>query len=163
MIIVSNASVLIGLSSIGKLALLSERFTQGVLIPEAVRREVVDQGEGRPGAKEISKSKWIGVQKVRDRRIVDLLRTELDEGEAESIVLAHEVGARIILLDERDARRTAKRMNLKVLGTVGVLIWAKKAGKLVNLRENLDALRDFGGFRLSQTIYERALGEVGEL
>jgi len=40
---------------------------------------------------------------------------------------------------------------------------AKKAGKLANLRENLDALRDRGGFRLSQTIYVRALREVGEL
>lgn len=160
---VSNASVLIGLSSIGKLSLLRERFPQGILIPEAVRREVVDEGEGRPGTREISEAGWIGVQKVGDRRIVDLLRTELDEGEAESIALAHEVGAKIILLDERDARRSAKRMNLKVLGTVGVLIWARKVGKLMTLKEQLDALRERGKFRISEAIYERALHEVGEL
>lgn len=160
--IVSNASVLIGLSSIGRLSLLLERFPQGILIPEAVRREVVEEGEGRPGASEISEAKWIGVQKVGDRRIVDLLRTELDEGEAEAIVLAHEVGAKIILLDERDARRAAKRMNLKVLGTVGVLIWARKVGKLMTLKEQLDALREHGKFHISHAIYERALREVGE-
>jgi predicted nucleic acid-binding protein len=62
------------------------------LIPEAVRREVVDEGEGRPGTREISEAKWIGVQKVGDRRIVDLLRSELDEGEAESIALAQTKG-----------------------------------------------------------------------
>jgi len=45
--IVSNASVLIDLSSIGKLSLLRERFPQGILIPEPVRREVIDEGEGR--------------------------------------------------------------------------------------------------------------------
>jgi hypothetical protein len=161
--IVSNASVLIGLSSIGKLSLLRERFPSGILIPEAVRREVVDEGEGRPGTREISEAKWIGVQKVGDRRIVDLLRTELDEGEAEAIALAHEEGAKIILLDERDARRAAKRMNLRVLGTVGVLIWARKVGKLMKLKEQLDALREPGKFRISQAIYERALHEVGEL
>ena len=161
--IVSNASVLIGLSSIGKLFLVRERFPQGILIPEAVRREVIDEGEGRPGAREISESKWIKVQKVGDRRIVDLLRTELDEGEAEAIALAREVEAGVILLDERDARRAAKRMNLKVLGTVGVLIWAKKVGKLMTLKDELEGLRDHGKFRISQAIYERALREVGEL
>lgn len=57
--IVSNASVLIWLSSIGKLSLLQERFPQGLLIPEGVRREVVDKGESRPGTREISQAKWI--------------------------------------------------------------------------------------------------------
>jgi len=47
--IVSNSSVLIGLSSIGKLNLLRETFPQGILVPEAVRREVIDEGEGRTG------------------------------------------------------------------------------------------------------------------
>lgn len=93
-------------------------------------------------------------QRVGDSRIVDLLRTEFDESEAE---------AEIILLDERDARRAAKRMNLKVLGTVGVLIWARKVGKVMTLKEQLDALREYGKFRISQALYERALHEVGEL
>ena len=160
---VSNASVLIGLSSIGKLNLLRERFPQGILIPEAVRREVMDEGEGRPGSREISESKWIEVEEVEDKRIVDLLLAELDKGEAEAIALACETGAGIILLDERDARWAAKRMNLKVLGTVGVLIWAKKVGKVESLKEELNALRYQGKFRFSQAIFERALREVGEL
>jgi predicted nucleic acid-binding protein len=161
--IVCNASVLIGLSSIGMLSLLRERFPEGILIPEAVRREVIDEGEGRPGAREISESKWIKVQKVADKRVVGLLLTELDEGEAEAIALAHEVGAKIILLDERDARRAAKHMDLNVLGTVGLLIWAKKVGKLGTLKEQLDGLRDRGRFRFSQAVYETALREVGEI
>jgi len=161
--VVSNASVLIGMSSIEKLSVVRERFPQGILIPEAVRREVVDEGEGRPGAREIYESDWIRVEKVADERIVDLLLTELDNGEAEAIALAREVSASIILLDERDARRAAKRMNLKVLGTVGLLIWAKKAGKIESLKEQLDALRGHGKFRFGQAIYESALREVREL
>ena len=161
--IVCNASVLIGLSSIGKLSLLRERFPQGILIPEAVRREVIDEGEGRPGASEISESEWIKIHKVEDKRIVELLLGELDKGEAEAIALAREMGAGIILLDERDARRAAKRMKLKVLGTVGMLIWAKKVGKLQSLKKELNDLRHHGRFRIGQAIYERALREVGEL
>lgn len=160
--VVSNASVLIGLSSIGKLLLLRERFPGGILVPEAVWREVVHEGGERPGAREVATANWIPVQKVHAGGTVRLLRAELDEGEAETIALAHEVGADVVLLDERDARRTARRMGLKVLGTVGILLWAKQAGKLVNLQEQLEALQSRGKFRLSQRLYERALEEAGE-
>jgi uncharacterized protein len=54
-------------------------------------------------------------------------------------------------------------IGLKVLGTVGVLIWAKKVGKLESLKEELNALRGHGRFRIGREIYERALREVGEL
>jgi len=160
--VISNASVLIGLSSIGMLLLLRERFPEGILVPEAVWREVVDEGAERPGAREVSAANWIKVQKVKDKRMVGLLRAELDEGEAEAIALAHEVGADVVLLDERDARRAAMRMGRKVLGTVGILVWGKQTGKLVSLREQLDAMRSQGKFRISQRLYDRVLREAGE-
>jgi hypothetical protein len=65
--VISNASVLIGLSSIDMLLLLRERFPEGILIPEAVWREVVDEGAERPGAQEVSVANWIKVQKVNDK------------------------------------------------------------------------------------------------
>ena len=120
--VISSASVLIGLSSIGMLLLLRERFPEGILVPEAVWREVVDEGAERPGAREVSAANWIKVQKVKDKRMVGLLRAELDEGEAEAIALANEVGADVVLLDERDARRAAMRMGRMVLGIVGILL-----------------------------------------
>jgi len=52
--VVSDASVLIGLSSIGMLWLLRERFSGAILVLEAVWREVVDEGAERPGAREVS-------------------------------------------------------------------------------------------------------------
>jgi hypothetical protein len=155
-------SVLIGLSSIGKLLLRREKFPEGVLVPEAVWREVVHEGGERLGAREVATADWITVQKVNAEGTVRLLRAELDEGEAEAIALAHEVGADVVLLDERDARRAARRMGLKVLGTVGILLWAKQTGKLLSLREQLEALQSRGKFRLSQRLYERALREAGE-
>jgi uncharacterized protein len=160
--VISNASVLIALSSIGMLSLLRERFPESIVVPEAVWREVVDEGAERPGASEVSKANWIEVHKVNDKGMVGLLRAELDEGEAESIALAHEVSADVVLLDERDARQAAMRMGLKVLGTVGILLWGKQAGKLMNLRELLDALRFQGKFRISQRLYERVILEAGE-
>jgi len=160
--VISNASVLIGLSSIGMLLLLRERFPESIVVPEAVWREVVDEGADRPGAREVSAANWIKVQKVNDEGMVGLLRAELAEGEAEAIALAHEGNADVVLLDERDARQAAMRMGLKVLGTVGILLWGKQAGKLVSLREQLDALQFQGKFRISQRLYERVLLEAGE-
>jgi hypothetical protein len=57
-LVVSNASPLIALSSCGRLALLRELFGE-VTIPEAVRREVVDQGDGRPlGSAATNRTAW---------------------------------------------------------------------------------------------------------
>ena len=160
--IVADASILIGLSSIGELTLLYKRFSDGVLIPPAVWREVVEQGGERPGAREVAEADWVTVCDVTALEIVQLLQVELDEGEAEAIALAHQVGAKVVLLDERNARRAAKQLGLRVLGTVGILIWARQTGNITSLREALDALQTRAKFRISQQLYERALSEVGE-
>jgi predicted nucleic acid-binding protein len=160
--VVANASVLIGLSAIGQLSLLHERFPEGILVSKAVWKEVVEGGGKRPGAKEVAGADWITVREVKTKEIVQLLQAELDEGEAETIALGQEVKADMILLDEREARQAAKRLGLRVLGTVGILIWARRAGKISRLREALDALQTKAKFRLSPTLYERALREVGE-
>ena len=67
-----------------------------------------------------------------------------------------------IPMDERDARRSAKRMGLRVLGTVGLLIWAKQTGRIPSLRQMLDELQDRAKFRLSPMLYEQALDAVDE-
>jgi len=78
--VVANASILIGLSSIGRLALPHERFPDGLLIPPAVWREVVEQGGERPGAREVARAKWIAVRDVTAWEIVQLLEMELEQG-----------------------------------------------------------------------------------
>ena len=159
---VANSSVLIALSTIGRLGLLSQRFPEGFLIPQSVWREVVEAGKGQPGAAEVASASWITVGEVKDDNLASLLFTELDKGEAESIVLCREQHAEAVLLDEKDARRVARRLGLTVLGTVGVLIWGKRAGLIANLQERLDALRTEGKFRLSQSVYEQALRATSE-
>jgi len=160
--VVANSSVLIGLSSIGRLALLHERFPGGILIPPAVWREVVEQGRERPGAREVAEAQWIAVLDVTVQEVVQLLKMGLEEGEAEAIALAHELGAKVVLLDERDARWAARQLGLRVLGTVGIPIWARRVGKLASLQEALDALQTQAKFRIGRSLYERALHEVGE-
>ena len=161
--VVSNSSVLMALSRIGQLELLSVRFPEGILVPQAVWQEVVETGHGKPGSTEVASVHWISVHKIEDEDLVSLLRMELDKGEAEAIALCRDQNVSVILLDEKDARRAARRMKLNVLGTVGLLIWAKRTKLIVSLREQLDNLQTQGQFRLSHSVYEEALRAVNEI
>ena len=105
--IISNSSVLIGLSGIGRLELLHHRFPEGVIIPDAVWREVVETGHGRPGAKQVSDAGWISRREIRNLALAAALQTSLDQGEAEVIALELEIGADLLLLDEKTARSVA--------------------------------------------------------
>jgi predicted nucleic acid-binding protein len=159
---VSNSSVLIALSSIGQLELIHKRFPDGVIIPQAVWKEVVETGAGRVRAEQVAKASWLTISSVSNMNLLSLLRLELDEGESEAIALFIEQPNQAILLDEKNARRVAKQMNLPVLGTIGILIWAKQNGLIPNLKEQLDALQSIGNFRLSNLIYQEAITKVGE-
>lgn len=160
---VSNSSVLIALSAVGLLGLLRERYPEGIVIPTAVWREVVEEGGDRLGTREAATAAWITTRQApSEQRLVQLLRMELDAGEAEAIALAHELSAMVVLPDERDARGVAQRLGMEVLGTVGFLVWAKKTAKIASLNEVREALDNQARFRLSRALWERALREVGE-
>ncbi|NOZ59870.1 MAG: DUF3368 domain-containing protein [Euryarchaeota archaeon] len=157
---VADSSVLISLSQIGLLNLLREMFS-GVTIPEAVYYEVVERGQGRRGAREVEKAEWIKVEKVQNVQMVKALAENLDVGEAEAITLALEHGADFVLLDEKDARKRAKKLGLRVLGTIGVLVWGKKSGRVEHLKPLLESLIR-QNFRISNEMFVRILKEVGE-
>lgn len=159
---VTNSSILIALSTIGQLSLLHQRFPDGVFLPQAVWREVVETGKGQPGAQDVASASWLTIRQVTNTSVISLLRIELDEGEAEAIALFAENPVDAILLDEKNARRVARQMDLPVLGTVGILIWAKQEGLIITLKEQLDTLQNQGNFRLSESLYQEALNRVGE-
>jgi len=156
-IVVSNSSCLIGLSRIKKLNLLRELFGK-VFVPQEVYNDVVIKGKNKPGAKEVEKArgKWIEVKSPKDKLAVQVVLTELDPGEAETIVLGREMDADLVVIDEEKGASVAIVTGLRVIGTVGILILASKVGKLDNLKDAMDQLRK-NKFRLSDEIYQMAL------
>ena len=159
-VVVSNSSPLIHLSQIGRLYLLREFFKE-ILIPQAVYHEVVVEGEERPGSREVKESPWIRVMEIRDKRLKNILELVLDRGEAEAITLALEVDADLVLLDDREARLQAKRLGLRVTGTIGILLRAKRLGLIESLKDELDKLKETG-FRVSKSLEEKILRMAGE-
>ncbi len=71
-------------------------------------------------------------------------------------------GADWLLLDERDARRVAKSLGLKVTGVLGILFRARLAGQLSSLREAMDQLRDLADFRIGAALYAELLQAARE-
>ena len=159
-LVVSNAGPLITMATISRLDLLKALFEQ-IVIPQAVYDEVVVHGEGEPGSQEIDEATWITTVQVKDRLAVNLLQETLDAGESEAIVLAQELNARYVLLDDGLARRKARLIGLRMTGTLGILLMAKEAGLIPAIRLVLDELRQTD-FRVSDRVYREVLTRAGE-
>jgi len=159
LLVVSNSSVIIALARICRLDLLGRLFRR-ILVPEAVWREVTV--EGKPGSEKVRGTRFIHVERVRNERLASLLKEFVDEGESEAIMLALEVNADILLVDDRDARDLAKKLGLQVMGTLGVLALAKYRGLVQEVKPIIDELIE-SGFWISKRILEGFLKELGEL
>ena len=158
---VSDAGPLISLATIEQFDLLFDLFGK-VYIPRAVYTEVVVQGEGRPGARETTEATWIQVTDVQNNLAVSLLRSDLDLGESEAIVLTKELNADYILVDDPVARQKARRLGLQKVGTLGILIMAKDAGFIQDVEPFLDRLMR-SNFRMGEKVYWDVLNKAGEM
>lgn len=161
MMIISNTTPLIGMASIQRFDVLKQLFGQ-VHIAQAVYNEAVIAGREAGGAKdEVSTADWIKTVSVQDRLAVEVLLDEMDMGEAETIVLARELDADWVLMDEKKGRRKLDQLGLKKIGTVGILLKAKQVGLLPAIRPDIERLRQ-QGFSLSQAVVDAAIHQANE-
>src|SRR5262249_31748728 len=124
-LIVADTSPLSAFLRVRRPALLSDLFGS-ITIPDAVALEL-DRGAALVGAWR-SAMPFVVVRSVTPSPLLELLRAELDPGEAEAIALASEGKARLLLIDEVKGRAMARRLALKIVGSVGVCILAKERG-----------------------------------
>lgn len=161
MIVVSNTTPLIGLASVERFDLLRRMFGE-ITIAQAVYDEAVVAGREEGGAKrEVTGATWIKTVAVRSRLAVEVLLDEMDLGEAETIVLAHELHADWVLMDEKKGRRKLEQMGMPKIGTLGVLLKAKQAGLLSTIRPDIERLCR-QGFSVSQAVIDTVLAAAGE-
>jgi hypothetical protein len=161
MIVVANTTPLIGLATIQRFDLLQQLFGE-IHIAQAVYDEAVVRGREEGGAKrEVSTATWIKTVRVQDRLAVDVLLDEMDLGEAETIVLAREIGADWVLMDEKRGRRKLTELGTKKIGTLGILLKAKQTGLLTAIRPDIEQLRQ-KGFGISQDVIDSVLRHANE-
>ena len=152
------------LSIIGYHFLLQEQFGE-IWVPSAVLQEL-RLGDRFPGWKNIQDgldAGWIRVQKVDDEAFVQVLREDLDIGEAEAIALALQIKADRVLLDERDGRRVARLSGLKTTGVLGILLQAKYEGWVGSLKDVMKRLQTECGFRIGSSLFAEVLSVGGEM
>ncbi|MBC8876428.1 MAG: DUF3368 domain-containing protein [Planctomycetes bacterium] len=149
--VVSNSSPLIALDQIGRLAVLSQLFDE-VTVPPAVVRETNPLLILPPWVIEQPLTQPIGAQ---------VLAASLGAGEREAICLAIESSADWIILDDRPARRLAASLDLPMVGTLGILLAAKRRGLLAEIRPCLDELIRHDFF-MTRNLYEQVLTQAGE-
>lgn len=87
----------------------------------------------------ISQAAWTTIQ-TPDPQLVRPLNILADAGEAEAIALAQTTPDCIILLDDSMARKIAERLNIKQIGTIGLLLRAKRSGLIEKIRPHIDEL-----------------------
>ena len=153
MIVVSDTSAITSLIQVGQEQILAKLFAQ-VIIPPAVRDELFAFHGTIPS--------FLQVVSVKGLSEVKSMLVELDRGEAEAIALAEEKKADYVLIDDLAARKVAIGKGLPVIGLIGVLIKARKAGEIAALDDLLDDLEKLAGFRISSELRRQALAAAGE-
>jgi predicted nucleic acid-binding protein len=148
--IISDTSCLIILEKIGELDLLNRVFGEIV-----VTQQIADEFG-------LTVPEWICVQNPTNEVNQRNLEVNLDKGEASAIALAVEIGDALLIIDETKGRKIAASLGLKMIGTLGVILQAKKLGKTTSVRELLVKIRQTDFF-ISQQLEDEILQIAGEV
>jgi uncharacterized protein len=156
--VVSNTTPIISLLKLSRLDILKVLYTE-IFIPYAVFQEI-EAGKNKEFFQDLSKIDWINIINVQDKHAQKYF-LDLDAGESEAIVLATEIGADLIIIDEKLGRFYAKHADLKVTGTIGILIKAKNLGIVKELKPLFYELTKKNVW-INGKLIEDILKEVGE-
>ena len=147
--ILSDTSCLIILSRIQQLDLLQKLFGN-IIITKHVAEEYKD-----------SLPQWIEVVELDKTKVFDFLSHQLDIGESSSIAKALEYDDALLIIDEAKVRKISKDFNINIIGTIGIIIKAKKLGYIPSARSIIEQLT-YNGFRISDEFLDIIFSTIKE-
>ena len=158
-VVVSDTSPIRALDWIGQLDVLAHLYGC-VVIPRAVCDELLHAGK-RYRAIDVATIPFVQVRDPtsRERLPPD---SRLDAGETEALNLAMALGADVVLIDELAGRKVAFELGLQPVGTIGILLRAKRDGLIPEIRALISELRSGLGFFLSDALVAEALRRANE-
>jgi predicted nucleic acid-binding protein len=160
-VIVVNTGPLLALDACGQIDVLRSLYAR-VVVPDTVDSEI-NAGKARallPCGLTAEHRAWIDVIPLSNPPKASLAE-RLDPGEAAVIALALELGTSLVLIDERPAWREAKIEGLIPIGSVGIIVLAKKKGLIMEVKPHLHEMRSKGMY-LSQRVIDNAIIQAGE-
>lgn len=161
MIVVSDTSPISNLFMVGKLDLLPAIFEK-IIIPSVVMSEILALEKSGWDLSPIKNAAWIEIRNATDQSAVTLLMKTIHRGESEAIVLASEIQADYLLMDESNGRKIAMANGLKIIGLLGILLEAKEANLIAFVKPFLDDLIHTAKFRVKESLYHEVLKKAGE-
>jgi len=161
LIVVSDTSPLTNLAVVGQLDVLKNIYGR-VFIPDAVAEELRAAEMEGLYPPFLDRTSWLERRAVRDRASAAQLLGKLDLGEAEAIILAIEVHADLLLVDERIGHGVAVERGIRTVGLLGTLIVAKRRRLIPAVKPLLDELVAKAGFWVGKDLYSEVLAQAGE-
>ena len=155
MILIADASALIALAACDSLSLLDAIFGT-VWVPEAVYLEVATAD--KPQAEHLRQYLQGKVRQVNMQNYV-YLDVFADAGETAAMVLYKEMAADYLLIDDKRGRKVAAINHIKSIGSLGVLLQAKRVGLIAHiapLLSQIEASPVYIGKNLIETVLELA-------
>jgi uncharacterized protein len=157
MIVVANTTPLISLAALGRLDILEKLFGR-IIIAEAVYREI----KAKPGfGYDQIDCAYIEVQSIQGHLYKEFLLTQLDSGEAETIILAKEINADFVVIDENLGYRFANNAGLTAIRTLSILLRAKESGYIEQVKPLMEDLVAKGRW-YSDAVCRSFLDKAGE-
>ena len=160
-IAVIDSTPLISLAHL-ELATELSLFFDVIYVPRAVQREVNRKQKFRYRLNKLYKTGIFQKCASADEPSVELLKAELDEGEAEALTQAQEKNARYFLGDERRAREISRGLGLKSIGTVRILARLNLESRAADTITLVQKLRKDLRFRVSNEVVEQAIASARE-
>jgi predicted nucleic acid-binding protein len=162
MIVVADTSVILNLACVSQAELLPALF-QEVWIPQEVEREFERLSRDQPRFHGLTLPGWVRIQKAAPVPEQLAALPNLHAGETAALALALHSHADAVLMDEAEGRRAAHALGLTVIGVLGILLQARKAGLISSVQCVISKLEADAGFWLSPSLVEQALRKAGEL
>jgi predicted nucleic acid-binding protein len=152
---VSNTTPLRYLIAIEQEHLLGQLFEK-VFVPAAVHEELTDARTPETVRRRaLSMPAWFEVRTVQETHGT-VLPVTLHRGERQAILLAEEMLADVLLIDEQIGRTIALSRNLPLSGTLGVLERADRMGLVSDFPQVLQRLKT-SGFYIAEALEQRLL------
>ncbi|MGX5857050.1 DUF3368 domain-containing protein [Dyadobacter jiangsuensis] len=148
-LVIADSSCLILLAKIEELGILKSIYKHVF-----VTKEIAGEFGGEL-------PEWIEVKEVENKTLQSLFEEILDLGEASALTLAFETQGCTVILDDLKARKTAAKMNIKVTGTIGVIVKAKLENRIPSAKAVFEKILETD-FRISDRILKQAITLAGE-
>ncbi len=156
--VVVNSSPLIVLFRSGQAHLFPELFEK-VVVPEQVYEEIVMGSKNDAAKMALPQTSWI----VRDKIEISLPVAAWNLGNGESAVFSYAMKYHgyWTIVDDLAARRCAQTFGIQTLGTLGMLVLAKRRGLINSVKGPVQRIRD-AGLYMSESVVQLLIKEAGE-